>query len=75
MILPIDARTAPIRPKYLESETEVLRNWFIFGGRSDGTVDINDGQQDVIIGLKRESAEAIVKSRDEFLKVVMAILT
>lgn len=73
MQLPIDARKAPFREKYLD-ETRVLAPWFEFGRHEDGTVDIADESGDVFVGVSPEHAELIIKARDEFLALILDAL-
>jgi len=69
MQLPIDARNAPFRGKYLD-ETRVLAPWFEFGRSANGRVDIADELGDVFTGVTPEHAELIIKARNDFLSVV-----
>ena len=71
MLLPIDVSRRPLRQKYLE-ETPELRRWFIFGESPDGTtVDVADGERDVLTSVPRRMAEGIIAARDAFLDTVM----
>lgn len=75
MDLPIDVRTAPFKRKYLDEETPLLRRWFIFGQRNDGSgVDIRDGQQDVFIGVDHAVAITICMQRDRYLDKLLPLL-
>lgn len=75
MDLPIDARTGPFREKYLDSETEILRRWFVFGFRADGNgVDIADGQQDIFVGVTLVQAQRIVAAREAFVDEIISTL-
>lgn len=69
MQVPIDARNAPFRAKYLD-ETRVLAPWFEFGRSANGRVDIADESGDIFTGVLPEHAELIIKARDEFLAIV-----
>lgn len=68
MQLPIDFSNGPIKPKYLESETEATCAWCIFGEFPDGTVGICDGDRDIFDRVPRETAEKIVAARNEFVE-------
>lgn len=55
----------------MSSETNaIFRPWFVFGEHANGTVDISDGESDVLEGIDREDAEMIVAARTEFLDTV-----
>lgn len=71
--LPIDFCRAPWREKYIDEETPVCNRWFIFGER-DGTVDICDGDNDILIHVPREKAEKIIASRNAFVDVLITEL-
>lgn len=68
--LPIDFSKRPWKEKYLIDETDKLKDWFIFGERDDGTVDINDGDEDIFINVPREIAQEIIDARDSFTEVI-----
>lgn len=72
MQLPIDYRTKPIKPKYLDCETEATAAWFIFGDYPDGTVGVCDGDRDIFKHIPRDVAERIVKARNEFVAILVA---
>lgn len=75
MELPIDARRAPFKPKYIVEETSMFAHWFHFGNDPiDGTLQLMDATNDVIIGLTKEQAEAIIRERDNFCESVLRIL-
>lgn len=49
-----------------------MRRWFIFGESPDGTtVDVADGERDVLTSVPRRMAEGIIAARDAFLDTVM----
>ncbi len=75
MLLPIDARKAPFKPKYLDEETRIMARWFEFGTRAEGTVDISDNFGDVIIATSPEKASRIIKARDEFCDILVRELS
>lgn len=74
MNLPINARDAPFREKYIDEETAMLRRWFIFGSSSDGHVDLSDGTDDVFLNLRPEQADTIKRARHVFVDAVIAVL-
>jgi hypothetical protein len=45
-------------------EPPYKRHWFIFGVHDDGTVDLSDGDSDVLIGIPKDFAEQVMKYRD-----------
>ena len=74
MQLPVDAREAPYRDKYITEETAVLRHWFVLGeDPSDGTVFVSDGTDDVLCGLSRQDADRIVAARDVLIEVIREV--
>jgi hypothetical protein len=73
MMLPIDYRLRPIKPKYLHDETESTASWFIFGEYPDGTVGICDGDRDIFEYVPRDVAERIVKARNDFVDTLVAL--
>ncbi len=75
MLLPIDARKAPFKPKYLDEETRIMARWFEFGTHAEGTVDISDSFGDVIIATSTEKAWRIIKARNEFCNVLVRELS
>ncbi len=64
--LPIDYRSRPWRTKYLDEETPVINQWFIFGTYPDGSVGISDGQEDIVEWIPRKLAEEIIEARNAF---------
>lgn len=75
MDLPIDARGALFKSKYLDEETPLLARWRVFGHHDDGTVDIAAGADDVIIHIDPDTACRVIQARDAFLDAVLAALT
>ena len=75
MILPIDARKAPFKPKYLDEETQIMSRWFIFGTHAEGKVDIMDRFGDVIIAVSPEKASKLIKARNEFCDILVRELS
>lgn len=73
MDLPIDARDAPSRLKYVY-ETKLFALWFVFGSSADGTVDLSDGQDDVFVGVTQAQADALIDARDRFCNAVIEVL-
>jgi hypothetical protein len=61
-----------MREKYLEEMAGGA--WFIFGTHPDGTVDISDGNRDVITGIPREAAEKACELQNEFFKKLAILL-
>ena len=77
MQLPIDARNAPFKAKYIDEETEMLSFWTPFGKEADGTICLiggNSGNMDIFVGLTPEQAAAMVAARDIFCVRVLEIL-
>lgn len=75
MDLPIDARRAPFKPKYIDEETPMFARWFIFGRDvKDGTIHLCDGQDDIMIGLTQTQAIQIKLAREKFVDAVMTVL-
>lgn len=76
MNLPIDARDAPFKQKYIDEETDAFARWMQFGTDiTDDTAQVTDGQgNDVIIGLTREKARQLVAARKQFVDTVVWIL-
>jgi len=73
MMLPIDFRNRPFKPKYIDEETRETSHWFIFGEHpDDGTVDIMDGtQNDVIVHVPADKAERICEARNRFVDALL----
>jgi hypothetical protein len=69
-MIPLDARNAPFRMKYLTEETFLLNRWMIFGTYPDGSVCISDGQEDIMEWVPRDQAERIIAARDAFCGVI-----
>lgn len=61
----------PMRQKYVDEKTGI---YMIFGTRPDGTVDVNDGQQDVFEGLPQDIAEEVVAAHDRFRQELYSLL-
>lgn len=77
MMLPIDGRNAPFKPKYIDEETPMLSYWTIFGTEADGTRTLiggNCGSDDIFVGLSDEQAVAMVAARQTFCNAVLEIL-
>jgi hypothetical protein len=77
MQLPVDARDAPFKPKYIDEETPMFSRWFEWGRRPDGTVDLqggNNGSDEIFVGLPPEKAIAIIAARDKFCDTLLEIL-
>jgi hypothetical protein len=75
MKLPIDARQAPFKSKYIDEETPMFARWFIFGqDAKDGTCFLHDGQDDVVKGLTFTQAQALVAARKLFIDTSLRIL-
>lgn len=77
MQLPIDARNAPFKPKYIDEETPMLSFWTPFGKEADGTICLiggNCGNEDIFVGLRPEQAVAMVEVRRVFCESVLGIL-
>ena len=77
MQLPIDARDAPFKPKYIEDETPMLSRWTVFGRDASGRVFLiggNNGNEDIFAGLLPEQADAMVEARNAFCDRVLEIL-
>jgi hypothetical protein len=74
MHLPIDARLAPFRTKYIDEETPMLSRWFVYGiDVADGTFCINNGTDDVVVGLTKEQAETLIRARERFVDAVLQV--
>lgn len=75
MILPIDGRRAPFKPKYIEDETTLLNKWMVFGhDSSDDTVHVSDAEIDIFHGLTPEQAKRIVDARKLFVDTLLIVL-
>lgn len=74
MQLPINARKAPFKEKYIDEETALLRRWFVFGSSAVGTVDIADRDSDVFVGLTLQQAVRIVELRKTFIDGILKVL-
>lgn len=78
MELPIDARLAPFREKYLDEQTPLLAHWFIFGKDvADDTIQIVTaaaGNDDVFVGLSAAQAQEIEIVRRDFVRKIVDIL-
>jgi hypothetical protein len=74
MQLPIDARKAPFKEKYLDEETPMFSRWFEFGSADDLTIHLDDGSGSVVIGLTLGQAEALQDARDKFVNSVLEVL-
>jgi hypothetical protein len=71
MRLPIDFRKAPFKSKYLDEETPATASWVVFGVHADSTVDISDGQSDIITNVPKDVAKKIIDARNTFVNVVL----
>lgn len=75
MMLPIDFRNRPFKPKYIEDETPMLSEWMTFGKHvEDGTTCIvggNCGSDDIFEGVPLDVAERIVEARRVFVAAIM----
>lgn len=75
MKLPIDARMAPFKQKYIDEETPMFALWFQFGmDAADETHHISDARDDIFIGLTKQQAETIVRARRIFVNAVLTVL-
>ena len=61
----------PMREKYLD---EAIGHYFIFGTYEDGTVDVSDGQKDVLIRLDPTKAQEVCDAHAEFRAKLYNIL-
>jgi hypothetical protein len=60
-----------------EAFEELHRFWFVFGTSAEprlNLVDLNDGNDDVILNLKPEVAVEIIKLRDSYLNRLYKLL-
>jgi hypothetical protein len=62
----------PMREKYVDQKVGI---WIVFGEHPDGTVDVNDGMQDVFEGIPKEAALKVIAAHDEFREKLYEILT
>jgi hypothetical protein len=75
MEIPIDARRAPFKPKYIEDETSLTNRWMLFGtDPSDGTHHVCDADEDIVVGLTNQQAIRLVEARRIFVNEVLNIL-
>lgn len=74
MLLPINKRNAPFKPKYIDEETPMFARWFVFGKAEDGTVWITDGTNDVVEGISPADADRIVALRNHWCERILEIL-
>jgi hypothetical protein len=70
MEIPIDCRRPPGE---LKKKGRIFARWFVFG-ESPETVDLADGEEDVIQHLPREKVATVLALRDEFLDRLEALL-
>lgn len=64
----------PYRDKRFSFETPVTNAWCIFGFRTDGTVDISDGTNDIFTGVPLDKAERICQARNKFVNELVEIV-
>lgn len=74
MMLPLDLRKAPFKPKYVDEETPMFARWFTFGKYDDGTVLITDGTVDVLDRVPPNKAERICARRNEWCEFMLAAI-
>lgn len=75
MNLPIDARRAPFKEKYLDEETPMLARWIQHGrDPRDGTYFVESSQADVFCGLSLDQANRIVRARERFVNQIISIV-
>lgn len=75
MNLPIDARLAPFKEKYLDEETPALARWFTMARDSrDGSYYVHAKDEDVFCGLSLDQAERIVRARNRFVNEVISVV-
>jgi hypothetical protein len=72
MQLPIDARNAPFKEKYIDEETPMLSRWFEFG--KGDLMGGNCGSDEIFTNLRPEQVAAMVAARDTFCNRVLEIL-
>lgn len=74
MLLPIDARKAPFKAKYIDEETPMLARWMTTSS-TDGTYFVGDYQHnDVFSGLTHQQAVILEAARDVFVDLVLKVL-
>jgi hypothetical protein len=74
MQLPIDARKAPFKTKYLDEETPMLARWMVTGTSDVGAYFVGDADLDVVVGLTDVKAAALIKARDQFVNAVLEVI-
>lgn len=75
MDLPIDARRAPFKEKYLDEETPALTRWFDTGiDAKDRTFFVGTKDEDIFSGLTFDQANRIIRARERFVNAVLAIV-
>ena len=65
------ATKLPMSEKTVDRVTKI---WFVFGTHGDGTADVNDGTQDVFVGLPPDVALKVTEAHDEFREKLYSIL-
>jgi hypothetical protein len=65
----------PMKVKYVDEETTATNRWMIFGeyGDPNDSVDISDGNQDIITRIPRWRAESIIQARQVFVDMLLAL--
>lgn len=53
-----------VREKYVE---ERYGRWCVFGEHADGTVDVNDGTNDVVTCVDRAEAEKLIAAHNQMV--------
>lgn len=48
--------------------------WFVFGQRPDGTVDINDGTNDVLVKVPKDGADQIIEAHNKVVSLVETLV-
>lgn len=75
MELPIDARRAPFKEKYIDFETPMLCHWIVLGTDvNDGTRFVTSPTDDMFVGLTESQAAQIVSLREAFVKGILDVL-
>lgn len=76
MQLPIDARNAPFKAKYIDEETPMFARWMAFGGYAGmpGLTLVCSGDTDVVEYITLSKAKRLVAARDRFVDEVLEIL-
>lgn len=69
-MIAIDCKTPP---GHLGKKGRIFARWMVFG-QSEATVDISDGEEDVIQGLPLEKVSAVLALRDEFIDRLEALI-